>query len=57
MSREIKMEAGRPFRSYCNNPDQRIGGFNLGGSDRHDIIRNVGFRIYSGGFVMNLLRK
>lgn len=51
------MEAGRLFRSYCYNPGQRVGGFKLSGSDRHDIMRNVGFRIYSDGLLMNLLRK
>lgn len=36
--------------------EARIDSFKLGSGNRHDVMRNVGFRIYAGGLLMVLLR-
>lgn len=50
------MEARRSFRGFCYNPDQKVDSFKFGGGNRHDVMRNVGFRIYSSGLLMVLLK-
>lgn len=44
-SRETKIEARRPLRGDCYRPGV-VGGFKLGGGDRHNLMRNIGLRIY-----------